>query len=99
MLSVYRFVGVSARCLWFDYSFLFFFLMIRRPPISTRTYTLFPFTSLFRSVGRAGESFAVELGEFADAFDDRAADQGFDVACHGVAPYGDRKSTRLNSSH
>src|SRR3546814_20751955 len=23
--------------------------MIRRPPISTRTYTLFPFTTLFRS--------------------------------------------------
>src|SRR3546814_17310019 len=27
----------------------FFFLMIRRPPRSTRTYTLFPYTSLFRS--------------------------------------------------
>src|SRR3546814_1212132 len=26
-----------------------FFLMIRRPPISTRTYTLFPYTTLFRS--------------------------------------------------
>src|SRR3546814_17567898 len=25
------------------------FLMIRRPPISTRTYTLFPYTTLFRS--------------------------------------------------
>src|SRR3546814_426783 len=29
--------------------FLFFFLMIRRPPISTRTDTLFPYTTLFRS--------------------------------------------------
>src|SRR3546814_9055803 len=28
---------------------LFFFLMIRRPPISTRTDTLFPYTTLFRS--------------------------------------------------
>src|SRR3546814_20314971 len=28
----------------------FFFLMIRRPPRSTRTYTLFPYTTLFRSV-------------------------------------------------
>src|SRR3546814_13802972 len=28
---------------------LFFFLMIRRPPRSTRTYTLFPYTTLFRS--------------------------------------------------
>src|SRR3546814_4411810 len=27
-----------------------FFLMIRRPPISTRTDTLFPYTTLFRSV-------------------------------------------------
>src|SRR3546814_3985419 len=38
-------------------SFLFqsllfiFFLMIRRPPRSTRTYTLFPYTTLFRSPG------------------------------------------------
>src|SRR3546814_6769060 len=34
------------------YSFLFslfFFLMIRRPPRSTRTDTLFPYTTLFRS--------------------------------------------------
>src|SRR3546814_11226307 len=28
-----------------------FFLMIRRPPRSTRTDTLFPYTTLFRSVG------------------------------------------------
>src|SRR3546814_19740813 len=27
----------------------FFFLMIRRPPISTRTDTLLPYTTLFRS--------------------------------------------------
>src|SRR3546814_12022436 len=26
--------------------------MIRRPPRSTRTYTLFPYTTLFRSLGR-----------------------------------------------
>src|SRR3546814_8857562 len=34
---------------------MFFFLMIRRPPRSTRTDTLFPYTTLFRSVlpGRA----------------------------------------------
>src|SRR3546814_10880970 len=30
---------------------LFFFLMIRRPPRSTRTDTLFPYTTLFRSPG------------------------------------------------
>src|SRR3546814_4042724 len=29
----------------------FFFLMIRRPPRSTRTDTLFPYTTLFRSCG------------------------------------------------
>src|SRR3546814_18376416 len=36
MLSVFVFV-------------FFFFLMIRRPPRSTRTDTLFPYTTLFRS--------------------------------------------------
>src|SRR3546814_21068612 len=30
-------------------SFVFFFLRIRRPPRSTRTDTLFPYTTLFRS--------------------------------------------------
>src|SRR3546814_11347650 len=37
---------------------LFFFLMIRRPPRSTRTDTLFPYTTLFRSLwqkGRGGQ--------------------------------------------
>src|SRR3546814_4930497 len=29
--------------------YIFFFLMIRRPPRSTRTDTLFPYTTLFRS--------------------------------------------------
>src|SRR3546814_20046628 len=36
-------VGVLAVSLWI------FFLMIRRPPRSTRTDTLFPYTTLFRS--------------------------------------------------
>src|SRR3546814_18198503 len=35
-------------CMSISYS-LFFFLMIRRPPRSTRTDTLFPYTTLFRS--------------------------------------------------
>src|SRR5881396_4220238 len=30
--------------------FVFFFLMIRRPPRSTRYETLFPYTTLFRSI-------------------------------------------------
>src|SRR3546814_4813253 len=32
-----------------DVNDVFFFLMIRRPPRSTRTDTLFPYTTLFRS--------------------------------------------------
>src|SRR3546814_21032583 len=33
----------------YGYVFSIFFLMIRRPPRSTRTDTLFPYTTLFRS--------------------------------------------------
>src|SRR3546814_16803255 len=40
-------VDMSAVCMNTDT--LFFFLMIRRPPRSTRTDTLFPYTTLFRS--------------------------------------------------
>src|SRR3546814_4223837 len=36
---------------------MFFFLMIRRPPRSTRTDTLFPYTTLFRSNRRAKHVF------------------------------------------
>src|SRR3546814_5430081 len=35
-----------------------FFLMIRRPPRATRTDTLFPYTTLFRSARRGGARFA-----------------------------------------
>src|SRR3546814_19740591 len=41
VMLLFRFV--AALCI------LFFFLMIRRPPRSTRTDTLFPYTTLFRS--------------------------------------------------
>src|SRR5213079_1502785 len=34
--------------------FLFFFLMIRRPPRSTQQPTLFPYTTLFRSANSSG---------------------------------------------
>src|SRR3546814_8024165 len=34
----------------FSSYFFFFFLMIRHPPRSTRTDTLFPYTTLFRSL-------------------------------------------------
>src|SRR3546814_2427776 len=42
----------------------FFLLMIRRPPRSTRTDTLFPYTTLFRSADEAlpGQSVEHSLG-------------------------------------
>src|SRR3546814_19143272 len=46
----------SLLCLLF---ILFFFLIVRRPPRSTRTDTLFPYTTLFRS---AGIEYAVDNG-------------------------------------
>src|SRR3546814_18058103 len=36
---------------FFLFVWFIFFLMIRRPPRSTRTDTLFPYTTLFRSLG------------------------------------------------
>src|SRR3546814_17915216 len=36
--------------IWSCVFLVFFFLMIRRPPRSTRTDTLFPYTTLFRSL-------------------------------------------------
>src|SRR3546814_5753437 len=42
--------------------------MIRRPPRSTRTDTLFPYTTLFRSDGRCGEHGGhVAAGDTGDA--------------------------------
>src|SRR3546814_11510742 len=41
-------------CRFSPYVF-FFFLMIRRPPRSTRTDTLFPYTTLFRSFVRGAQ--------------------------------------------
>src|SRR3546814_5097407 len=46
-------------------STFFFFLMIRRPPRSTRTDTLFPYTTLFRSV--IGDNPGAPCGAFAPA--------------------------------
>src|SRR3546814_14776120 len=40
---------------------LFIFLMIRRPPISTRTDTLFPYTTLFRSADAGGDHGDADL--------------------------------------
>src|SRR3546814_16211144 len=43
----------------------FFFLMIRRPPRSTRTDTLFPYTTLFRSVIVNGDICSIDDAETA----------------------------------
>src|SRR5256885_11373105 len=64
--------------------FFFFFLMIRRPPRST----LFPYTTLFRSPGSA------------DSPRGHAPQQRPAVPVPATQrDPGDRKSTRLNSSH
>src|SRR3546814_1423290 len=44
-LLLYITMSIATICMFI----LFFFLMIRRPPRSTRTDTLFPYTTLFRS--------------------------------------------------
>src|SRR5256886_16419522 len=84
--------------------FLFFFLMIRRPPRST----LFPYTTLFRS--RADRPMALgpsprtatpsrdHDGRVShDPAPARPLGGGRDRRREGPGP--DRKSTRLNSSH
>src|SRR5690606_40370026 len=86
----------------------FFFLVIRTPPRST----LFPYTTLFRSdrrgvvlfanpawrdlAGGFGETRAVPLERLL-AGQDEGAEIAFRLA--QAARTGDRKSTRLNSSH
>src|SRR5687768_18508894 len=83
--------------------FLFFFLMIRRPPRST----LFPYTTLFRSRGPRSDQDSGGGGG-----GPRRSDEPFELASGGgggqetsvvggggAFPEGDRKSTRLNSSH
>src|SRR3546814_5823365 len=56
---------------------LLFVLMIRRPPRSTRTDTLFPYTTLFRSLRRGHHlDRAVVDHHQRDIDDDREADIG-----------------------
>src|SRR3546814_13888559 len=86
-----------------------FFVMLRRPPRSTRTDTLFPYTTLFRSI--EGRDHAVQLGR-TDPLLRRLAAPGRQRIAEGdrIARvvqdrladhpcFQDRKSTRLNSSH
>src|SRR3546814_20763973 len=95
-------------------TFYCFFLMIRRPPTSKRTDTLFPYTTLFRShlgtrcpgdfQDRAHE-LALE-GVLVDAVDEMPVDLHIIVPQFRPQPQAritgaqiDRKTTRLNSSH
>src|SRR3546814_20698468 len=75
--------------------FFFFFLMIRRPPRSTRTDTLFPYTTLFRSAGASSRGGGGALRAML-----KALKSGEYIGITPDGPRGpDRKSTRLNSSH
>src|SRR3546814_5793720 len=75
--------------------------MMRRPPRSTRTDTLFPYTTLFRSGFKAcGDAVALSaFGKAKGAIGDFQVLPG-DVQlrlCSAQLEIGDRKSTRLNS--
>src|SRR3546814_2669118 len=54
--------------MWVSRNVIYFFLMIRRPPRSTRTDTLFPYTTLFRSLLRSAQAWtAYRAGDIAQA--------------------------------
>src|SRR3712207_7707121 len=71
-----------------------FFLMIRRPPRST----LFPYTTLFRSALDDADRQPARLPGL-EGHGQRAGATGPPFALVDADPPGDRKSTRLNSSH
>src|SRR3712207_8803500 len=77
-----------------------FFLMIRRPPRST----LFPYTTLFRSFAAAYRRAADDLRRVAERLSAplgrrvlSSGEGGVEISSNFTE--GDRKSTRLNSSH
>src|SRR3546814_20973930 len=69
---------------------MLFFLMIRRPPRSTRTDTLFPYTTLCRSVAEAEVPEHLEEAEVpagaADGVEVVVLAPGADAALHGRGP-------------
>src|SRR2546422_7563960 len=71
----------------------FFFLMIRRPPRST----LFPYTTLFRSQLGFFECPHTEIEILWGVLNNQHSQRSL-CRCY-VHVVGDRKSTRLNSSH
>src|SRR5438876_12251868 len=72
-----------------------FILMIRRPPTST----LFPYTTLFRSGQDAARARGRRRGQRAVLLDGGLGVRGGHREERHVGLAGDRKSTRLNSSH
>src|SRR3546814_14399122 len=87
-----------------------FFLMIRRPPRSTRTDTRLPYTTLFRSgVGFGNARIIENTGEASEgAVHNATYDKDTPTEMNQsyvrrllekVPNETDRKSTRLNSSH
>src|SRR3546814_16695359 len=73
------------------YFWLFFFLMIRRPPRSTRTDTLFPYTTLFRSV-HVGLDRGVQ-GELAQGL----AEPCRETECGRALPRSEEHTSELQS--
>src|SRR2546429_9310630 len=71
------------------YFFFFFFLMIRRPPRST----LFPYTTLFRSLSGRRQTETGRNPGFCTSENRRSGVR------QRALTIRDRKSTRLNSSH
>src|SRR3546814_18858138 len=96
------------------YCLVLFFLMILLPPRSTRTYTLFPYTTRFRSLidRRLVDTKIVPPGAHTSAarctrpWRSRSATQRLlprrevlELGGSTITTSKDRKSTRLNSSH
>src|SRR3546814_13721475 len=71
----------------------FFFLMIRRPPRSTRTDTLFPYTTLFRSPSISQRRKAV----LRQAQDRRWPRGRPDAACGARRPRSEEHTSELQS--
>src|SRR3546814_20437901 len=84
---------------------LFFFLMIRRPPRSTRTDTLFPYTTLFRSHDGQAQRHRPQAWLPTSLPASPLTRRTVCTNCclgtgNGPTKHRqDRKSTRLNSSH
>src|SRR3546814_8330477 len=79
----------------------FFFVIIRRPPRSTRTDTLFPYTTLFRSIEegqqrRQRAQARTALGDQQRV--DRAAERRIDAGGHGLVGAARRQRSEEHTS-